>query len=317
MFLGKGWYNETMEKEKRRALWQIMKFFKNKRVYQSSHNAKKELERRARKNKKRYHLPLKYRKFFSRRVYDNRPFGKFDYFVKDGTDIAVIYLHGGAFSSQPVAFHWAFAKDMFARSGASVYVPLFPLAPKYNYKQTYNFLLNFYKFLLRTHKKIFVMGDSAGATLALGLTHLAIQENLASPKAVFALSPVVDITFSNPEIAKFQEVDKMISAEGAKYMCQKWARGADFKNPLVSPKYIDFKNFPQIYLFYGDLEILCPDLREFAANAHKQGGKIFAVEQKKCYHVYPLMPIPKGEDARELIEDVITAKDISCNVKKQ
>ena len=304
-----------MEKEKKQALTAIMKFFKKKRVYQTAQSAQKELKKRARQNQKRYRMPFKYRGFFERREFDNHPFGKFDYFYKDGTDIAVLYLHGGAFSSQPVSFHWQFAKDIYARSGVSLYVPLFPLAPKFNYKQTYNFILNFYKFLLRTHKKVFVMGDSAGATLALGLGHLAVQENLAPPKAVIALSPVVDITFSNPEIAKFQELDKMISAEGSKYICQKWARGADFKNPLVSPKYIDFKTYPQIYLFYGNLEILCPDLRQFVEIAHKQGGKIFAVEQKNCYHVYPLMPIPKGEDAREMIEDVITAKDISCGVE--
>ena len=302
-----------MEKEKQVVLKQIMHFFGKKRVYLSEATAKKELKRRARRNERRYIMPRKHKNFFARGVFDNNPFGRFDYFAKAGSDTAVFYVHGGAFSNQPVDFHWQFIKDIYARTGATVFVPLFPLAPKFTWKQTYVALVNFYKFVSRSYKKIYIIGDSAGATLALGLAHLVMKENLVAPSAVVAMSPVVDMAFSNPEMEKFRECDTMLGIEGAKYMCQKWARGASFKDPLVSPKYIDFKNFPPLYLFYGEYEILCPDLREFTKSVQTQGGKIFAVEQKRALHVYPLMPIPKGIDAREVIANVVSRKKHYCD----
>lgn len=302
-----------MEKEKQAALKQIYKFFGKKSVYFSEETAKKELKKRALKNKKRYILPSKHKNFFERRVFENQPFGSFDYYVKPGAGAAVMYIHGGAFSNQPLELHWDFVRDIYARTGANVFVPLFPLAPLNSYKQTYIALINFYKMLARSHKTIFVVGDSAGATLALGLTQALVKENLLKPAAVVALSPVVDISFSNPEMKKFQANDTMLRIEGARYMCQKWARGADFKNPLVSPKFANFTNFPNLYLFYGEYEILCPDLRDFVKSVQAQGCKIFAQEQKRALHVYPLLPIPKGRDAREMIANVIINKQHVCD----
>lgn len=301
-----------MEREKVVAIKRIMKFFDKKRIYCSVQTAQKELRSREKENLLAYRMPRQYRNFFARYKFSNAPFEPIDVFEKSGSSTALLYLHGGAFSSQPLEFHWDFAKDMYARTGATVYVPLFPLAPKYNYRQTYQALINFYKEICQKHSTIYVMGDSAGATLALGLAHNAREENLPPPAGVVALSPVVDMAFANPEMKKFQRIDPMLCVDGARYMCQKWARGASFQNPYVSPKFIDFRGYPEIYLFYGDKEILCPDLRDFVAIVQQQGGKIFAVEQRNAVHVYPLMPIPRAFDARDMIAKVVTSQALDC-----
>ena len=301
-----------MEKSRKKAVWQIMKFFGDKKVYLSKDVAEKELLRRERKNRARYRMPLKFRGAFKRGVFDNHPYGTFDFYHKAGDGTAILYLHGGAFSSRPTHLHWQFVQDIYDRTGASVYMPFYPLAPKHSYKETYLALLSFYKYVVRNHKTVYIMGDSAGATLVLGLANLLNKENVLKPSGLMVFSPVVDMSFSNPEMKKFQKVDTMLSKDGAKYMCQNWARGTSYKNPLVSPKYSSFSNFPDIYLFYGDYEILCPDLREFVGIVSDGGGRIFALEQKRCFHVYPLMPIPKAYDTREMIANVILNRELAC-----
>lgn len=301
-----------MDKSREKAVWQIMKFFGNKKVYLSEDSARKELLKRARRNELRYHLPLKFRGAFQRSVFNNQPYGAFDFYHKAGDDTAVLYLHGGAFSSRPTTLHWQFVQDIYDRTGATVYMPFYPLAPKHTYKETYLALVSFYKYVIRKHKNVYIMGDSAGATLVLGLANLLNRENVLKPTGLVVFSPVVDMSFSNPEMRKYQKVDTMLSREGAKYMCQNWARGTSYKNPLVSPKYSTFSNFPDIYLFYGDYEIFCPDLRDFVNIVSDAGGRIFAVEQKKCFHVYPLMPIPKAYDTREMIANIILNRELAC-----
>lgn len=302
-----------MEKQREVALRQIMRFFGDKKVYLSEESAKKELKRRGAVSRQKYKLPIKFRSVFEKLDFNNGAFGNMEFYKTRGAETAIVYLHGGAFSTRPSPLHWEFLEDIYSRTGASIYVPLYPLAPQNNYKQTYIALLNFYKFVARNHKKVFVMGDSAGATLTLGLGHILTKEAVLQPRALFALSPVVDMSFLNPEMKKFQDVDTMLSIEGARYICQKWARGANFKNPLVSPKFADFKHMPEIYLFYGNYEIFCPDLRDFTHTVQASGGKIFAVEQKKCFHTYPLMPIPKGYDAREVMANVVNDKSLDCD----
>ena len=301
-----------MDKSREKAIWQIMKLFEGKKAYLSEDSARKELLRRAKRNQLRYHMPLKFRGAFQRAVFNNGPYGTFDFYHKAGDGTAVLYLHGGAFSSRPTALHWQFVQDVYDRTGATIYMPFYPLAPKHSFKETYLALLSFYKYVIRKHKTVYIMGDSAGATLVLGLANLLKRENVLRPVGLVAMSPVVDMSFSNPEMKKYQIVDTMLSRDGAKYMCQTWAKGAGYKNPLVSPKYSNFKDFPDIYLFYGDYEIFCPDLRDFVNIVNDAGGRIFAVEQKRCFHVYPLMPIPKAYDTREMIASIILNRELAC-----
>lgn len=293
------------EKRREKLILEILKFLGKKKVYSSVKTAKKELHKQELKNKFKYQPPKKYKDYARREFLECENVEKIEYFVKDGSSNAILYLHGGAFCTRPTVFHWNFINKIYEKTGATIYMPLYPLSPKFTYKETYKSLFEFYKFLLKKHKNIFIIGDSAGATLTLGLTGLIKDKNLTSPKAIFPMSPVVDMNFDNEEAKKFEEVDPMLSNDGCKFICQKWTIGADLKNPLISPIYADFNRFPDTYLFYGTYEIFCPDLRKFVEKSKDYDFNLYSFEENKMFHTYPLFPIPKAERTQDIIAKIV------------
>ena len=318
----------------------ILKIAGSKARFTSEENAQKYLNKCRKKNRKIYKAPKLYNELAHRRFFDEVQYYKFD-----GEEKTIIYLHGGAFVARPLIFHWSFLKDIFEKTEATIYFPLYPLAPEASYKETYRFLLKFYKFVLSNHspKIIILMGDSAGGTLILGLIELLKRKNLPLPAKVIPLSPCMDITFTNKKIDNLEDKDPMLSKVGCALICGYWARGAGAKEPLVNPKFVATDNFPETHIFVGTHEILHPDIMEFAKkNKAINGRKIFenVAEMKKneaqdldlapsprkrkaapkswltvyeiegMNHVFPLFPIPEADIAEDIIANLIISPPV-------
>lgn len=290
----------------------ILKITGRKKRFESLESAKKLLVKRRKKNQKKYKIPKMYRNIASPKNFNGTPYFKFT-----GEEKVVLYLHGGAFIYRPLIFHWDFLDDIISKTEATVYMPLYPLAPEFSHKETYKFLMKFYKFLLNNHKpeNITIMGDSAGGTLSLGLVHLFKKKNIPLPAKVITLAPCLDITFANPKIAEVESKDPMLSRVGCAYVCQYWARGAKLTAPEISPKFIDITDFPPVFIFVGTHDILHPDIKEFTQK-HKaksfdistQDDKFEAInlfEVEGMNHVYPLFPIPEARQAEDIIARII------------
>lgn len=285
----------------------ILKLLNNKKNYISKKNAMKAVKKRKKKNAKRYKVPNLYKKFATRKVFDNAPFDNFDYYFKKGNEKVILYLHGGAFISRPLIFHWIFLNDLHERTKATIIFPIYPLAPKYNFRQTYIALMNLYQKIIERFpaENITIMGDSAGATLSLGLTNKIKEEKLPMPKLIVPMSPSLDITFSNPQIPNYEKVDPVLAQVGCAYICGIWARGADYDNPLVSPKFADIEKFPKTLMFYGTHEILCPEIKKFVKDIKNKNFNLYTIEKIGMNHAYPLLPIPEAEEAKQLIAKFI------------
>lgn len=93
----------------------------------------------------------------------------------------ILYLHGGAWTNQPLNVHWWFMDKMAQSLGAKVVAPIYPKVPHYSNQDTYPKMLNLYKDLLKTAgsaNQLTIMGDSAGGNISLGLAHLLKKEDL-------------------------------------------------------------------------------------------------------------------------------------------
>ncbi|MFO7617507.1 MAG: alpha/beta hydrolase [Bacteroidales bacterium] len=82
----------------------------------------------------------------------------------------IIYLHGGAFISGPVRFHWQMLGRMCELSGSEILVVLYRKSPENIYPAQMNDLMSVYDHLRRTidPSDIVFMGDSAGGGAARG-----------------------------------------------------------------------------------------------------------------------------------------------------
>ncbi len=228
---------------------------------------------------------------------------------KSSNQKVIYYLHGGAWTSQPLDLHWLFMDNMAQSLDAKIIAPIYPKVPHYNYKDTYPKILSLYKDIIGTIEsthQLTIMGDSAGGNIALGLAQLLKNENLPQPKDIILLSACVDMSLSNPLIPEYDEKDPLLAREGMQVITKIWAADKSLTDPLFSPIYGDFKGLGKITHFIGTHEALYPDAMKLDEKLTEQGIAITTYVYPKMIHVFVVMPIPEAKDAHQKIINIIS-----------
>lgn len=220
----------------------------------------------------------------------------------------ILYIHGGAWTSQPLDLHWMFMNNMAQSLDAKIIAPIYPKVPHFNYKDTYPKILNLYKEMLGTVEsanQVTIMGDSSGGNIALGLAQLVKLEDLPQPKDIIVLSACVDMSLSNPLLPEYDEKDPLLAREGMEVITKLWAADKSLSDPLMSPIYGDFQGIAKITHFIGTHEALYPDAMLFDEKLTEQGMAINTFVYPKMLHVFVVMPIPEALDAHQKIIHII------------
>lgn len=226
------------------------------------------------------------------------------YSISNGDyDKIVYYIHGGAWVFDILKEHVEFCDDLCERLNAKVYMPVYPLAPKYSYKETYKMIMDFYDELLKQGKPIYVMGDSAGGTLTVGLVQRLIAEGKKLPEKIVPLSPAADLSFSNPEAKEVEARDPMLALYGVTDMAKMWANGTDLKDPALTPISGNLNGFPPTLLFISTDDILCPDDLILYDMLEKSGCDITLVIGQGLWHVFSICDTPEREKSLNIIRD--------------
>jgi acetyl esterase/lipase len=83
------------------------------------------------------------------------------------TGVTVIYLHGGAYTSEIVRQHWSLVAFIAARTGHEVAVPIYGLAPHHHGLEALEFVTAVIAAETARGRRCYLAGDSAGGGLAL------------------------------------------------------------------------------------------------------------------------------------------------------
>nr|WP_282440888.1 alpha/beta hydrolase [Bacillus pumilus] len=220
----------------------------------------------------------------------------------------ILYIHGGAWTNQPLNFHWWFMDKMAQSLNAKVVAPIYPKVPHYSCQNTYPKILNLYKDLLKTAgsaNQLTIMGDSAGGNISLGLAHLLKKEGLPQPKDIILLSACVDMSLNNPLMFEYAKKDPILGPEGMEVISKIWTADQHVTDPLISPIYGDFKGLGKITHFIGTHDMLYPDAIKLDEKLTEQGIDIKTFVYPEMLHVFVVMPIPEAQDAQEKIIQVI------------
>lgn len=220
----------------------------------------------------------------------------------------IFYLHGGAFVDQPLIFHYEFLERLSTDMDCTIVMPVYPKAPNYTFETAIPMVVNTYKDLLNRvdSNNITVMGDSAGASMSLSVCQYFNEANIPQPKDIIVFSPCMDGTMSNPEIYDYENRDLLLAMNVLKTKLNSYAGGeANLTNYLVSPICGDFHNLAPITLFTGTEEVLLPDMQLFHEKAIAEGIDLTYYEYNNMLHVFPLYPIPEGEEVRGIINNII------------
>jgi monoterpene epsilon-lactone hydrolase len=220
----------------------------------------------------------------------------------------VIYTHGGSYVFQLQKLHWKAIERLIRSTGASVIVPIYPLAPEYTFERAYKVLETLYRELLTRQKStdIILMGDSAGGGLAVGQALLYRDCGLPVPGRIILISPWLDLSLSNPLIAEIEPRDVMLSTSVMEMTARMWAGHADLHTPLLSPLHADLNGMPPVDIVQGTEDILFPDVHRFTRKVLEHGGEIRLKLYKGAFHVFTAVPwLPESRDALDFIDRAI------------
>jgi len=220
----------------------------------------------------------------------------------------VLYLHGGGYV-MPIAWaHWDFVTRLVAKTGRSVTVPLYPLAPEITCTAIIPAMLKVFHGLARTYgsENIAVMGDSAGGGLTLSLAHALRDQDGMKPERLVLLSPWLDATGTHPDQPVIEKKDTMLAVAGLKGCGKMYAGDLPVNDPRVSPLFGDHADLPPVQVFTGTHDILLPDGQRFRDRMHASGTQVDYREYTGMFHVWMLINIPEGKQAMGEIEGFLS-----------
>jgi acetyl esterase/lipase len=228
---------------------------------------------------------------------------------QNATDKHVIYLHGGAYVNSFAPQHWDFMSKLVDRLSCTITAPNYPHAPEHNVHGVFALMLPLYNELAAGagSSNITIMGDSSGGGISLALAQRLREDGHAQPGHVVLLSPWLDATLSNPEIAEFDKIDPFLGVAGLKYGGEVYARGVDPKSYLVSPVYGSLKDLAPVTLFIGTRDILYPDCRKLRDQASAEGVHLDYREYDAMVHNWMLGPMPEAKHALAEIVNTISS----------
>jgi acetyl esterase/lipase len=214
----------------------------------------------------------------------------------------LLYLHGGGYILGSVRGYQGLASYISSATGASVLLIDYRLAPEDKFpaciedvKTAFNWMLENGPAGSSPANKTYIAGDSAGGGLSLASTLAMRDEGLSLPDGVIALSPWTELEPTSSSFEDNKETDPFLSREGITGMADTYVNSPEEKtNPLASPLFASFKDFPDLLIQVGSREMLLDDSKRVAQKAKEEGCQVDLQVWEDMVHVWqgyaPFLP---------------------------
>ncbi len=200
----------------------------------------------------------------------------------------IVYLHGGGFVNSVIGPHWDIVTQLIRHTGATVTVPLYPLAPTHTYKEGLAFVEAVYRELAASSppERIVLAGDSAGGAIAIVTSMRMRDDGGPSPARLVLFSPCTSVVEGSENVDEIERVDPILDRIGGMLAGTWWAGNDDPANPEVSPLFGDLSGLPPMQIFQGTRDILMPDVKLFARGVEEAGGDVELRMYPGAIHVF-------------------------------
>ena len=226
------------------------------------------------------------------------------------SDTVVIYIHGGGYIATASLGQALLIDDLARATGAEFVVPLYPLAPHHTWEEAHRLVLDLCLRTLEENpgKRVILMGDSAGGGLAVVVALSLAEQGAHQPEELILLSPWVDITHVNPDIANYVDVDPLMAPEPLTIMGKTWAGDTPTTDWHLSPINGDLSVLHRVTTFVGSRELFLPDNALLHDRLVKAGVTSTLHVGENLNHVYPMFPSPEGRRARREIARIVSGR---------
>lgn len=201
------------------------------------------------------------------------------------TGAHLVYLHGGAYVHPLSTFHWWILARLL-RSGVSVSVPHYGLAPEHHADEALDLVEQVHRREHGRHERVFLAGDSAGGGLALAAAQRLRDRGAPTPGALLLFAPWLDVTLADPAAAALEPRDTLLGVAGLREAGRLWAGDLDPRDPRVSPLFGDLGGLPPVYTYQGDRDVLLPDAKTLTRRVQEAGGRAELRIARGGFHVH-------------------------------
>jgi epsilon-lactone hydrolase len=221
---------------------------------------------------------------------------------KADTNKIVIYLHGGCFVLGSVHSHKAVVSHLAKEIALSFLFIEYGLAPERPFPCGLNDVEKIYNHVLIQHPgiEIILMGDSAGAGLAVSLLSKINKIGLKLPTFIVMISPWVDISCSNKSITENANIDPVLKKERLLELASLYIGNQDLSN--VNPIESMVEKFPPSLILVGSEEILLDDSKSIYNKIVQTQAKVKLSIYEKQSHVWLLDDIHSGQSQKAIME---------------
>ncbi len=197
----------------------------------------------------------------------------------------ILYIHGGGWTWESPKTHDRMAREYATRSGLSVVMPDYSLAPEHPFPAALDECAGLLREL--SHKAtdwgsqagVLVIGDSAGANLALSAT-MTLRDDPAMPKALLLNYGAYSRDFDRDSYRWIGASSLAPKSEHMKWFWQNYLGGREDPNWSIEPLLGSFERLPPMRLQVAQLDVLHDENVAIAHRAHEAGVEV------DC-HVYP------------------------------
>ena len=205
----------------------------------------------------------------------------------------ILYAHGGSFINGSCKAARNFCASFAHECACKLFLPEYRRAPEYPFPAGLEDIFVTYRGILKKYAfspaSVVIAGDEAGAALATALVHYLRQKKLPQPAALVLISPWLDVSCSNEEIHTLQKSDKFLLQESLQAAAGRYTSPDNFHNPLVSPLYGSFENFPPVFIQCGGQEILSADAKMLAQKIEAAGNQVQLDVWPDMWHLFQAM----------------------------
>ena len=216
----------------------------------------------------------------------------------------MLYVHGGAYGFGGGDASVREAVTIARTAGITVVSVDYRMPPAHPFPAAVDDTVAVYRALLERYKAKHIAfgGTSAGGGLALATVHQLKNLKQPLPGAIYAGTPWADLTKTGDTLFTNEGIDRvLVTYDGSLGASARlYANGHDIKDPLLSPVYGDFTDFPPTILISGTRDMflsdtarthrkmrvagVVADLHVFEALSH--AGYVFDLEAPESIQVY-------------------------------
>ena len=220
----------------------------------------------------------------------------------------LFYVHGGSFVAERSPRITQLVTRFAAAAGASVFAPSYRLAPEHPCPAAVEDIVSALRWFREEwpDEPVVALAESAGSAILLAALQIVRDEGEDLPNGIVLLSPWIDLSLQSWSIMAASIARTLPhTMESLGMFAQFYLQGRAPTDPVASPIFGSFEDFPPMLIHASRSDILYDDSVRLAERVREADGRLTVRHWADETHVWERMNTAKSRESIRLAADFI------------